>query len=103
MNKTIKLNNESFVVKKAKGDLHPITQVRDLGACYAKPSPAKCRIYNYWLRWYMFDSEQYILKHFTINSYNANMFTLLIDVYDITNKFIGQFYITKSRQEFWTV
>lgn len=46
----------------------------------------------------------YILRHFTINSYNCMMFTLSIDVYDMaTDKFIGKLYITKTRQEFWKV
>ena len=44
--KHIELNNETFVVKKAKGELHPITQVRGLGDCYAKPSSIKYEIYN---------------------------------------------------------
>lgn len=36
--------------------------------------------------------------------YNCMMFTLLINVYDSsTDKFIGQLYITKTRQEFWTI
>lgn len=106
MKQSIKLDNEIFVIKKAKGELHPITQLRDLGDCYANVSPAKCSIYYYWLKWYTDNciSYRYILKHFTINSFNNMMFTLLIDVYDTaTDDFIGQLYISKTRQEFWTV
>lgn len=103
MKKYIELNNETFEVKKVKGELHPITQVRGLGDCYAKPSAVKYEIYNDWLMWYMTDSDKYILKHFTINSYNVNMFTLACDVYNMENEFIGQVYITKTRQEFWTI
>ena len=101
MKKYIELNNETFEVKKAKGELHPITQVRGLGDCYAKPSFAKHEIYNGWLKWYMTGSDKYILKHFTIDSYNVNMFTLACDVYNMENEFIGQIYITKTRHEFW--
>ena len=97
----IELNNETFEVKKSKGELYPITQVRGLGECYSKPSIAKHEIYNEWLKWYMTDNDKYILSHFTINSYNVNMFTLKCDVYDKSENFIGQIYISKTRQEFW--
>lgn len=104
MKQYIKLNNETFEVKQVKGELRPTAQLRSLGDCYAKPSSVKRVIYNDWLRWYNTDSDKYILKHFTINSYNAMMFTLSIDVYDkVTDEFIGQLYITKTRQEFWTI
>lgn len=101
MKQYIELNNLTFELKKAKGELHPIKQVRTLSDCYAKPSSLKCAIYNDWNKWYMTDSDKYILKHFTIKSYNINMFTLACDVYNIENEFIGQIYITKTRQEFW--
>ena len=107
MKKYIELNNETFEVKKAKGELHPITQVRGLGDCYAKPSSVKYEIYNDWLKWYLdckLNLTLYRLAHFTINSYNTMMFTLSIDVYDIvSDKFIGQLYITKTRHKFWTI
>lgn len=103
MKQNIELNNEIFEVKKVKSELHPITQVRGLGDCYAKPSFVKFNIYNNWLRWYMTDSDKYRLKHFTIKSYNSNMFTLTCDVYNMENEFIGQIYISKTRQEFWTI
>ena len=105
MKRYIELNNETFVVKKAKGELHPTTQVRGLGDCYAKPSSAKYGIYNDWLKWYLdckMNLSLYRLRHFTINSYNTMMFTLSIDVHDkATDEFIGQLYITKTRHEFW--
>lgn len=103
MKQYIELNNVTFEIKRVKGELHPIAQVRSLGDCYAKPSSAKREIYNDWLRWYMTNSDKYILKHFTINSYNVNMFTLTCDVYNMKNEFIGQIYITKTRHEFWTI
>lgn len=103
MKQHIELNGENFEVKKVKGELHLITQVRSLDDCYAKPSNAKRRIYNYWLSWYMTDNDNFILKHFTINSYNFNMFTLECDVYDRAKCLIGRIYITKTRQEFWTI
>lgn len=101
MKQYVKLNNETFEIKKVKGELHPIAQVRILTDCYAKPSSVKHEIYNEWLKWYMTDSNKYVLKHFTINSYNDMMFTLMCDVYNMENEFIGQIYITKTRQEFW--
>lgn len=107
MKKYIELNNETFEVKKVKGKLHPNTYIRGLGDCYAKPSSIKQEIYNDWRKWY-FDTNMnlsfYRLRHFTINSYNVNMFTLSIDVYDLeTDKFIGELYISKTRHEFWTI
>ena len=87
--------------KKAKGELYPNYVVRDLFECYAKPSAIKQSIYNDWLEWYMYEDNNYILKHFSINSYNVNMFTLRCDVYTMENVFIGQIYISKTRQEFW--
>lgn len=107
MNQHIKLNNETFEVKKVKGELYPTKKVRRLGDCYAKPSKAKHEIYFEWLKWYNvanMNEPFYTLRHFTINSYNCMMFTLSIDLYDsTTNNFIGKLYITKTRQEFWKV
>lgn len=107
MKRYIEFNNESFEVKKAKGELRPITQLRGLDDCYAKPSSIKYEIYMEWLKWYL-DCKTvlslYRLRHFTINSYNAMVFTLSIDVYDmVTDEFIGQLYVTKTRHEFWTI
>ena len=105
MKKYIELNNETFEIKKVKGKLHPIAQVRGLGDCYAKPSSAKYGMYNDWLKWYLdckMNLSLYRLRLFTINSYNTMMFTLSIDVHDrATDEFIGQLYITKTRHEFW--
>ena len=103
MKQYIELNKESFELKKVKGELYPITQVRCLDDCYAKPSNAKRAIYNYWLGWYMKEDNNFILKHFSINSYNVNMFTLICDVYNTDNVFLGHIYISKTRQEFWTI
>lgn len=107
MEQYIKLNNESFKVRKVKGELYPARKTRRLGDCYNNPSEVKCDIYNFWLKWYkMSDKNEpfYIFSHFTIHSYNYAMFTLQIDVYvRTTNNFIGKLYITKTRQEFWAV
>ena len=107
MKQYIKLNNETFEVKKVKRELHPISEVRGLGDCYNNPSRTKYEIYYDWLKWYKvvnMNEPFYLLRHFTINSHNSMMFTLLIDVYDYpSDKFIGQLYITKTRQEFWTI
>ena len=107
MKQYIKLNNETFEVKKVKCELHPISEVRGLGNFYNNLIRIKHEIYNDWLKLYKvvnMNESFYILRHFTIKSYNCMMFTLLIDVYDYsTDKFIGQLYITKTRQEFWTI
>lgn len=107
MKQYIKLNNETFEVKKVKCELHPISEVRGLGDCYNKPSRIKYEIYHNWLKWYNeanMNESFYMFRHFTINSYNCRIFTLSIDVYDSsTDKFIGRLYITKTRQEFWTI
>ena len=101
--KEVIINNRAFTLKKAKGELCPNYVVRDLFECYAKPSTTKQIIYEDWFEWYMSEDNNYILKHFSINSYNANMFTLRCDVYNMENEFIGQIYITKTRQEFWAI
>ena len=41
MKQHIELNNEVFEVKKAKGELYPIKEVRTLADCYASPSTIK--------------------------------------------------------------
>ena len=52
MKQYIKLNNETFEVKKVKRELHPISEVRGLGDCYNNPSRTKYEIYHDWLKWY---------------------------------------------------
>lgn len=99
----IELNNVTFEVKKVKGELHPIKQVRTLSDCYARPSDAKKAIYNNWFNWYLtVESSEYQIVNMTINSFNVHMFTICMDVFDTkTYSFIGQIYISKTRQEFW--
>lgn len=104
MKKYLQLNNEDFVIKKVKGELHPNTQVRLLSDCYATPSIVKQAIFDRWVEWVKqvnLDSPNYILKHLTIESYNCMMFTLSIDAYNLTGHLVGKLYITKTRQEFW--
>lgn len=105
MKRYIELNNETFEVKKAKGELHPIKEVRTLTDCYARPSVAKKQIYQQWFNWYLtVDSADYQIVNMTVESYNTMMFTTRMDVFDTkTYEFIGYLYITKTRQEFWTI
>lgn len=105
MKKYIELNNETFEVKKPKRELHPMKQVRTLKDCYARPSEVKKEIYKKWFDWYLtVESPKYQIDNMTINSYNTNMFTIRMDVFDTkTYEFIGCLYITKTRQEFWTI
>ena len=104
MKRYLQLNNEDFVIKEAKEELYTNKQVRLLSDCYAKPSIIKQAIFDSWVDWVKqvnLDSPKYRLKHLTIESYNCMMFTLSIDVYNLTDIFIGKLYITKTRQEFW--
>ena len=101
MKKEVIINGRAFALKKVKGELHPKFATRDLFECYAKPSTIKQSIYDNWFEWYMGEDDNYILKHFSINSYNVNMFTLRCDVYDMGENFIGQIYISKTRHELW--
>ena len=103
MKKEVIINGRVFALKKAKGELHPKFATRDLRECYKNPSIAKQSIYDNWLEWYLEEDNNFILKHFSVNSYNTQMFTLRCDVYNMENEFIGQIYISKTRQEFWTI
>ena len=103
MKKYIELNNEIFKVRHFKGELYPIKEVRTLTDCYARPSEAKKEVYKQWFNWYLtVDSPDYQIVKMTIQSYNVNMFTIRMDVFDTkTYEFIGYIYITKTRHEFW--
>lgn len=103
MKRYIELNNKTFKVRYFNGKLYPITQVRTLTDCYARPSEDKKAIFQEWFNWYLsVDSADYQIGKMTIQSYNTCMFTLRMDVFDIkTHEFIGCLYITKTRQEFW--
>ena len=105
MKKYVELNNRTFEVKKVKCKIHPL-RLRALSDCYNKPSISKISIYSYWVNWLMKlndISTDMLFNHMSVISYNANVFTLGCDVYNNENKLIGQLYITKTRQEFWTV
>lgn len=105
MKRYIELNNKTFEVKKVKGEFHPMREVRFLADCYAKPSAIKIIIWNEWFNWYQsVEDTKYQIINISIHSYNTNMFTIRMDVYDTkTSEFIGYLYITKTRQEFWTI
>lgn len=102
--KYIELNNETFEVKKAKCELHPMKEVRTLENCYARPSGIKKAIWNEWFNWYLsVESPKYQIVNMSIESYNPKIFTIRMDVFTKKYKFIGYIYITKTRQEFWTI
>ena len=105
MKKYIKLNNVDFEVKKVKGELRPLGY-RTLVDCYNKPSEIKCSIWKQWVDWILqlhINSTDMWFGPLTVVSYNCMMFTLGCNVYNNDNKLIGQLYITKTRQEFWTI
>lgn len=103
MKRYIELNKEIFKVRHIKRELHPITQVRTLTDCYARPSEAKKEIYRQWFNWYLnADNPDYKIDNMTIQSYNTHMFTIRMDVFDAnTHGFIGCIHITKTSQELW--
>lgn len=105
MKKTIKLNNEIFNVRKAKGNLKPFIR-RALNDCYKKPSVLKQSIYSDWANWLIELNNSAIDMRFgpmSVLTYNAHVFTLGCDVYNNNNQLIGQIYISPARQEFWEV
>lgn len=106
MRKYIELNNRTFEVKKLKGEVRPL-EYRTLDDCYAKSSSFKRYIYNDWDNWLVelanCRHSDYGYGPITVLSYNAMIFTLGAEVYNNDNKLIGYLYITKTRQEFWSV
>lgn len=106
MKQYIKLNSKIFEVKKLKYESGHLVY-KTLGDCYANPSEIKRVIYNNWLEWLgelnLNNSTEYEFGYLTVLSYNTNIFTLGIEVYNKLGELIGHLYITKTRQEFWTV
>lgn len=106
MKQYIKLNSETFEVKKLKYEPGHLVY-KTLGDCYANPSEIKRVIYNNWLDWLgelnLNNSTEYEFGYLTVLSYNTNIFTLGIEVYNKLGELIGHLYITKTRQEFWKV
>lgn len=105
MKRYIELNNETFEVKKVKGELHPL-EYRALADCYKKPSDIKRSIWGQWVNWTVQSHKNATnmrLGSLTVVSYNCMMFTLGCNVYNNDYELIGYLYITKTRQEFWTI
>lgn len=106
MKQYIELNNRTFVMKKLKGEVHDL-KYRTLNDCYVKPSLIKREIYDDWYKWLIELKDEansdYDYGRLTILSYNAKIFTIGIEVYNKVHELIGYLYITKTRQEFWTV
>ena len=106
MKQYIKLNYRIFEVKKLKGEVHDL-KYRTLNDCYAKPSLIKREIYDDWNKWLTELKDEansgYGYGRLTILSYNVRFFTIGIEVYNKVDELIGYLYITKTRQEFWTV
>ena len=105
MKQYIKLNSETFEVKKLKYEPEHLGY-KTLKDCYVNPSKIKRVIYNDWLEWLnelnLDNSTDYEFGYLTVLSYNFNIFTLGVEVYKL-GELIGHLYITKTRQEFWTV
>lgn len=106
MKQYIKLNSETFEVKKLKYESEYL-DYKTLEDCYANPSKIKRVIYNDWFEWLdelkLDNPTDYEFGYLTVLSYNVNIFTLGVEVYNKLGELIGQLYITKTRQEFWTV
>ena len=103
MKREVIINDRAFTLKKVRGELYSNFVTRDLRECYKNPSIAKQSIYDNWFEWYMKEDNNFILKHFSVDSYNCQVFTLRCDVYGMNNEFLGRIHITKTRQEFWTI
>lgn len=106
MKQYIKLNSETFELKKLKCEPEYLGY-KTLYDCYVNPSKIKRVIYNGWLEWLnelnLDNSNEYVFGRLTVLTYNCNVFTLGAEVYNKLGELIGQLYITKTRQEFWTV
>ena len=106
MKQYIKLNSETFEVKKLKYESGHLVY-KTLEDCYANPSKIKRAIYDDWFEWRdelkLDNPTDYEFGYLTVLSYNVNIFTLGVEVYNKLGKLIGHLYITKTRQEFWTV
>lgn len=79
MKQYIKLNSETFEVKKLKCEPEYLNY-KTLDDCYANPSKIKRVIYNDWLEWFdelnLDNLTDYVFGHLTVLSYNCNIFTL---------------------------
>lgn len=106
MKQYIKLNSETFEVKKLKYESGHLVY-KTLEDCYANPSKIKRAIYDDWFEWLdelkLNNPTDYEFGYLTVLSYNVNIFTLGVEVYNKLGELIGHLYITKTRQEFWTV
>lgn len=106
MKQYIRLNCETFEVKKLKHEPKYL-DYKTLDDCYANPSKIKRDIYNDWLEWLdelnLDNPTDYIFGQLTVLSYNGSIFTLGAEIYNKLGELIGHLYITKTRQEFWTV
>lgn len=106
MKQYIELNNRTFEMKKLKSEVHDL-KYRTLNDCYVKPSLIKREIYDDWYKWLTELKDEansdYGFGRLTILSYNVMFFTIGIEVYNNVDELIGYLYITKTRQEFWTV
>ena len=106
MKQYVNLNSKIFEVKKLKYKPRHLVY-KTLDDCYVNPSEIKRVIYNDWLEWLdalnISNSTEYEFRYLTVLSYNASIFTLGAEVYNNLGELIGHLYITKTRQEFWTV
>lgn len=93
-------------MKKLKDEVHNL-KYRTLNDCYAKSSLIKREIYDDWYKWLTElkndANSGYDFGRLTILSYNVRFFTIGIEVYNKVDELIGYLYITKTRQEFWTI
>lgn len=100
------MNSETFEVKKLKYEQKHL-DYRTLEDCYDHPSKIKRVIYNDWLEWLdeliLDNPTDYKFGQLTVLSYNCYTFILGVEVYNKLGELIGHLYITKTRQEFWTV
>lgn len=96
----IKLNSETFEVKELKYETEYL-DYKTLDDCYVNPDKTKRVIYNDWVEWLdeliLDNPTDYEFGHLTVLSYNSNIFTLGVEVYNKLGELVGQLYIEKNK------
>lgn len=94
----IKIGGETFTIVKGAGN--PVGRYKDIMDAYDNPSCYKINIWHYWHNWFINNFELWT-DYIEISSKNSMIFTIcgVITVKDISYGF----YITKTRNEVWSL
>ena len=100
MKKYIRINNETFEVKKTIADFdYSKIASKTLDSCYDRPSYTKERIWDFWSQWF----NELGTFYYGIKSYNCMMFTIEGVAYVPELDTDCYIYITKTRQEVYPI